>query len=253
MTIEGKFRQNAGQQDYTPSSATVSGKVVQLADGRAALVKSGLAASEMGAVYTKGIISFKCATGVTFAAGAPVYWDQSADTCIASPAASDDVYLGTCVVAKTTELEVLVDLNEGFGGAAGTGQRGAWVTRAVVIDHADTAEFELVSAVENPNGLLVVSFHGVLTEVCAGTEDQLGISLYEDGADAAQSVILASDAGADAVGDILIGTRTLAAGATGNVAAIIPAGCGAYAKVSQATTGSAAGAMKVSALVCPLI
>lgn len=251
---EALYKQIDGQQDYTPASAVSAGEIVQLSDGRAAVCKTDLAASEKGAVYTRGIFDVLCAAATTFSAGDPVYWDASASLAITSPGASDDVYLGTAVAASdgTTAL-VRTDLNAGLAGAGGTGQRVAWTTRAQVVAHDDTDEFTLVAAAENPNGLLVVSFHGVVTEAPAGSsEDQLEITLYDED-DNALAVLLTTDTTPDAAGDIVVGTRTLAAGSTGDVAAVIPAGKAAYAKVSQATAGTPAGEVRVSAIVAPLI
>jgi predicted RecA/RadA family phage recombinase len=109
--LEALFKQNGGQEEYTPASAVTAGQIIRLPDGRAAVAKTDLAASEKGAVYTSGIFDVKVATGVTFDIGAPVIWDASADTAIASRANYDDFLLGNCVVAKTTELVVRVDLN----------------------------------------------------------------------------------------------------------------------------------------------
>lgn len=251
---EAIYRQNPNQQDYTPAGAVSSGEIVQLPDGRAAIIKTDLAASAKGAVYTKGTFDVLAATGTTFSAGDPVYWDASASLAITSPGAVDDLYLGTAVVAKTSgPLFVRVDLNEGLAGAGATGQRGVWMTRAIVVAHDDTAEHELVAATENPLGLHVVGFVGVVTEEPAGSsEDQLEITLYDED-DNALSVMITTDTTPDPADDIVVGTRALQVAVTGVVAAVIPAGKAAYAKVSQATAGTPAGEIRVSALVCPLL
>ncbi len=50
---------------------------------------------------------------------------------------------------------------------------------------------------------------------------------------------------------MVIGTRTTEAGATGDVAALIPAGKAAYVNVSQATAGTPAGEVTVGAILVP--
>lgn len=115
MSCEAIFKQNTGQQDYTPASASLAGEISQLADGRAAVTKADLAASEKGSVYTEGIFGVLCGTSVTFAVGEEVWWDASADTAIVKgSAASGDFCLGKCTVANASgDLIVWVDLNVG--------------------------------------------------------------------------------------------------------------------------------------------
>jgi hypothetical protein len=76
------------------------------------------------------------------------------------------------------------------------------------------------------------------------------VTLY-DSDDNAISSLTPSDAAADAVGDLVQGALSAANAATGTVQAVIPAGKGAYLKVSQATAGGTpAGEMKCQALFC---
>lgn len=250
-TPESIYRQPGGQQDYTPAAATSAGTIVELGDGRAGHVVDDLAANQKGAVYTSGIFEVLAATGTTFAAGDGVWWDVSASLAITTPGAAADLYCGTAAQAKGAELYVWVDLNVGAPGAA---QAGCFVSRAQSIDHADTAENMLIEAGDNHAGLYIQHAFGIITEVSAGdTEDQLVVTIY-DSDDNALSVLTCQNASADAVGDIIQGTLTLATAATGTVPALIPADKGVYAKVSQATSGtSLAGAMTVSLIVAPVI
>lgn len=251
---EAIFRQNAGQQDYTPGSAVSAGEIVELPDGRAGVVKTDLAASAKGAVYTTGILDVLAATGTLFTAGDPVYWDISASLAVDAPGAEGDLYIGTAVAAKTSgQLVVRVDLNAASGESGGAGAaRGVWGSRVVNIEHDDTAENTLIEAADNPNGLLVVAFPGVVTEAPVGSsEDQLEITLYDED-DNALSVMITTNTTPDAIGDLIQGTLTLMTGSTGNVAAVVPAGKSCYAKVSQATAGTPAGAIDVRVLVVGL-
>ena len=97
---EAIYNTDSGTQAYTPGSAASAGEIVQLSDTRAAVVKTDLAASELGSVYTAGIFDVAAATGVTFAIGETVFWDASADTAINSEDTDlADFAIGTAVAA----------------------------------------------------------------------------------------------------------------------------------------------------------
>jgi len=253
---EAVYVHDGNETRFVAAAALASGEILQDDDGSAIVVAGlkGFALGEQAAAYRKGVFDVASATGTTFSKGDPVYWDASAGLAVTSPGAVDDVYLGTADKAKASgPLVVRVRLNEGFAGAGSSGQRGTWVTRAVVLDHADAAEHEVVAAAENPLGLLVLSFHGVVTEAPAGSsEDQLILDLQDED-DAVLSQITTTNTTPDAAGDVVIGTRTLGAGATGDVASVIPAGKSAHVQVTQATAGMPAGAVRVSVLVAPLL
>lgn len=110
---EAIYRQCAGVQDHTPAGALLPGAILQLADGRAAVVRAELAANEKGSVATLGIFDVLAATSVTFLIGETVFWDISADTAINSADTEEgDFALGPATVAKVSgELVVRVDLN----------------------------------------------------------------------------------------------------------------------------------------------
>lgn len=248
---EAILRQSAGQQDYTPSAAVTATEIVQLTDGRAGVVVADLAANQKGSVYTAGIFDVYAASATTFTAGDPVYWDASASAAVDTPAAADDVYLGLAVAAKASGVYyVRTELN---ASAAYNAQLGVFATRAVTLDHADTTSHTLLQAEQNPNGCVVAAAFGVITEACAGgTEDQLVVTLY-DSDDKALSVLTVSNGGADAIGDVIQGTLTVASASTGAALAVVPAGKGLYAKISQATSGTGvAGAMRVQAYLSPI-
>ena len=116
MSLEAIFRQNAGQQDYTPSSAVVAGQVERLDDGRACIVQTSLAADAKGAVATEGIWDVASESAVEFSKGDRVFWDVSANTAVTAKGAADDFCIGTAVAAKASgDLWVRVDINEGVG------------------------------------------------------------------------------------------------------------------------------------------
>jgi hypothetical protein len=81
----------------------------------------------------------------------------------------------------------------------------------------------------------------------------LEISLY-DSDDNVLSVMITTNTTPTPADDFVIGTRALNVAATDVVACVIPAGKGAYAKVSQATVGgSIAGEVRVAVIVAPLV
>lgn len=63
--------------DYQPTTAKSSGEVVQLADGRAAVVETALAASGLGAALTVGIFKMAKTTSMVVLNGQKLYWDKA--------------------------------------------------------------------------------------------------------------------------------------------------------------------------------
>lgn len=253
--MEAILRAPFGEVQFIAAADVVSGEVIQLADGQPAVVGGmrGFSAGELATGYSHGSYDLLSASATEFAVGAPVYWDVSANLAIASPGDADDLYMGTAEVAKSSgQTTVRTKLGTPGCGAGSIGMRNLFTTREVEIDHADTAEFPLITANENPNGCLLMQFIGRVTEEPAGSsEDQLIVTLYDDD-DNALSTLTTTNTTPDAVGDVIQGTQA-ANGATGAVLKSIPAGKGAYAKVSQATAGTPAGKLKVRAILCPLI
>ncbi len=105
-----RFKQDTGQVEYTAGSAVVAGQLVQLADGRAAVVKTALAAGEKGSAYTEGIFEVDAASGLTLSDGVKVDVDVSEQTAVATT--TGDGHLGRLLGAKSSgETTLRVDLN----------------------------------------------------------------------------------------------------------------------------------------------
>ncbi len=84
--------------DYTAIAAVTGGQVVQLPDGRAAVVPTDLEAAELGSASTKGIYDVAKTASQVWIDGAPLWWDHSANsaTCIPPLTTGDkDFYIGT--------------------------------------------------------------------------------------------------------------------------------------------------------------
>lgn len=108
------YQQQSGVEDYTAVAAVTGGQVVQLNDGRAAVVPVDVAAGDKGAAAAEGIFTVTKAASQVWLAGAPIWWDHSADaaTCIpitGAAAGDKDFYLGTAledVASATTSGKV---------------------------------------------------------------------------------------------------------------------------------------------------
>jgi predicted RecA/RadA family phage recombinase len=253
MSSEAILHKDTNKYRFTAATTYASGEVLKDPnDGKAAVVE-GLKTKASGdevSCAKSGVFDLLCAAATTFTAGDPVYWDASANLAVDTPGDSADFFCGFAQAAvSNAQTRVRVALNEG-------GKLDEYMavksTREHELDHADTAAVTLLAAADNPNGCLVVGFVGRVTEAPAGSsEDQLVLTLRDEDENA-QSVITTTDTTPDAIGDIVIGTRTLQAGSTGDVAALIPAGKAAEVIVTQATAGTPAGKVKVRMLYIPL-
>lgn len=99
----------------TPAAGYASGEVIQLTDGRAAVV-AGLVARVSGdpaALKTKGQFTLAKTASIVILEGAPLYWDRSAGTVTPLKAlAGADFFCGVAVAdAASAATTVVVDLN----------------------------------------------------------------------------------------------------------------------------------------------
>jgi predicted RecA/RadA family phage recombinase len=113
MTIEATYRQKGCQLDYTPVAAMSGGQVIQLADGRAAVVPTDIAAGVQGAVQVEGVYLVQKTANIVILDGGRVYWDHSANAAHYKSANDKDFYLGTAVGdAASAATTMLVALNK---------------------------------------------------------------------------------------------------------------------------------------------
>ncbi len=253
--VESRYIDEASIHDYYSTNARLAGEIVQTSERLAGQVVLPIAALGTGTVRVAGIVGLPAATGVTFALGDEVWWDYSANTAIAaSSAILEDFYVGRAVIAKVSgELEVKVGLN--FPRSS-DGQLGRVLqTRIYEFDcetGVDSAAHTLLPAGDNKTGLILLGAYGIVTEQFAGTEDQ-GIVTISDSDGNSLGTLTASNAGADALGDVIVGTLKVLGATTGDATGRIAAGKGITGAVTQPTTGSAAGKMKVFCLVAPYL
>lgn len=244
-----------GVVEITAAADLASGQILLLDDGRAGVVL-GLNApdsGELAALATEGLFRVKAASGVTFAIGEDVYWDFSADTAInESSAIAEDFRLGPAIKAKVSgDLEVVVDFNVNPMPWNGVRQ-----SRVVEFETTTpTALTTLIPAAWNKSGLIILAVYALVSEVFAGASQDQGIVTVKDTAGSPNTIctLTPSDAGADAAGDVIVGTAKIFGGATGDAVKTVAAGLGVTGQVTQQTSGSgAAGKMKVRVIFAPL-
>lgn len=99
--------------DYTAIAAVTGGQVVQLADGRAGVVPTDVAAGDLGSASTEGIYTVTKAANLVWVDGQEVWWDHSADAAVLQPAGDKDFYLGTAygdATAASTTAKVMLNV-----------------------------------------------------------------------------------------------------------------------------------------------
>lgn len=237
--------------DYTPAAAKTAGDPILLPDGRVGVPANDIAANALGALRVSGLFRASAASGTTFAKGDEVYWDASAGLAVAKALTLDpaaDFRLGVAAAAKvsgTTHVVVALNAERSLHRFV---QEFDCDTGA-----ADSAEKVLIPASANPHGLLIVGVWGVVTEVFGGATQDQGVVTVEDEDDNAICTLTPSDAGADVVGDVVVG-HSLPAASTGAAVKTVAAGKAVQGQVTQVTSGAgAAGKMKVYVLAIPLV
>lgn len=254
MSEEARLLNEAGMVKFTAAAALASGEVIDLGEGRPAVVSGlkGFAIGDPASAFTRGRFAFKSASATTFAVRDPVYWDVSANLAITEASAEPgDLYLGPALKAKTSgQLEVEVDMGE-----CCPPETVPYLSRVVEFDCDGTEALNtiktLIPAARNKTGLILLAGIGRITEVFAGAAQDQGIVTLEDSDGTDLGTLTPSDAGADAVGDVVLSTGKVLGGATGDAIVTVAAGKGVQAKLTQIASGAgAAGKIKVRALVC---
>jgi len=106
--------------DYTADAAITGGEVVQLRDGRAAVIPVDCANGEKVGAQAEGIYNVVKTASQVWLDGAEIYWDHSANaaTCIPPLVAGDrDFFLGTAVgdvAAAATEGKVNLNVRPAY-------------------------------------------------------------------------------------------------------------------------------------------
>lgn len=105
------YRAEESVLNYTAEAAYVSGDVVQLRDGRAAVLPDAASGDVVGAV-TEGIFKIAKTASIVILDGGKVFWDHSANTATYNMVSDRDFYLGVAVGdAAAADSYVYVNLN----------------------------------------------------------------------------------------------------------------------------------------------
>lgn len=113
MTIQAQRVQEGCSVDWTPSAAVVGGEVIQLRDGRAAVVSVDAASGVVVGTETEGIYKVQKTTSMVVLKGSRLFWDHSADKCHLLHRNDRDFYLGVAMEdATSSATTVLVAINE---------------------------------------------------------------------------------------------------------------------------------------------
>lgn len=238
--------------DKTPASAVSGGDITQTGDGAAAIYPTDLAASEQGSVQVEGIVKIDAASATTWSDGDELWFDSSTEQAVKKSNALDgsaDFRLGVAFGAKVNGTT--------FGYVRLNAKRPQLDPIVYEFDcdgdNGDTDSHVLIPAEMNPNGLLILGIYAVVTEQMAGSSEDQGVVTVSDESDNALATLTASDAAADAVGDIVVGYAAAAA-TTGDAAVTVAAGEYVDAAVTQQTSGGTpAGKMKVYVHAIPLV
>ena len=95
-----QYVQEGDYIDYTPGSDVSAGDVIVQGD-LVGIAKGDIAANKLGALAVEGVFDVAKASGggVTFSAGALVYWDDTNDLAVATDGAGANKLLGKAVAA----------------------------------------------------------------------------------------------------------------------------------------------------------
>jgi len=85
--------------DYTPGAAVAAGDVVVLAE-LVGVANSAIAANALGALCIAGVFDFNKATGVTYAYGILLYWDDTNN--VVTTTVGSNKLIGKCIRAALT-------------------------------------------------------------------------------------------------------------------------------------------------------
>lgn len=98
--------------DYTAEAAITGGDVIQLADGRAAVVPVDLTTGQKGAAQTCGLFKIAKTTSMVILDGGRVFWDHSANKAHFKSVSDRDFYVGVAVGdAAAADTTLIVALN----------------------------------------------------------------------------------------------------------------------------------------------
>lgn len=204
---------------------------------RIGVTNGAIASLATGTVIIEGVVQLvKIGSGGDVDPGDTLYWDESASNLTLEK--NGNIYAGICWKASLSAAVVVqVKLDGGE-------------FHISIPEHdcasaaADSLAKNIVPIGANTGGLIIERVYGKVTEVFAGTEDQ-GVVTVQDSDDNTIATLTPSDAGADALGDIIVGYQIDQA-STGDALKTVAADKGVQSILTTATTtASGAGKMTV--------
>lgn len=100
------YRADGDKLDYTPGSAVAAGDIVVLGS-LVTLADRAIAANELGAVLTNGVVAGPCLTGATGAQGSAIKWYATSGV-FHDSTGTNAGYLAKARVAADTTVSVLL-------------------------------------------------------------------------------------------------------------------------------------------------
>ena len=109
---EATYRQAGAALDYTADAAISGGEVLQVKDGRCAVMPVDLASGALGAAQVEGVYRVAKTANIVILNGGRVYWDHSAGTATYKKVNDRDFYMGRAVAdAAGSDSTVDVAIN----------------------------------------------------------------------------------------------------------------------------------------------
>lgn len=117
------YQTGDGVVDHTAVAAITGGQVIQLPDGRAAVINTDIAAAGIGGARTEGIFDVAKTASIVMLAGQKAYWDHSANAVTFRANSDKDFFIGTltadaasaattCRVSLNTQPQYIINLHD---------------------------------------------------------------------------------------------------------------------------------------------
>jgi len=104
MSKQATFVQKSGIIDYTATADISVGDVVELGTAAVGIAQTDIASGDIGAIVTAGLFDVAAETGVAWAIGDIIYWDNANN--VATKTATDNARAGVAVQAKLTATAI---------------------------------------------------------------------------------------------------------------------------------------------------
>jgi len=167
------YRQEGCAINYTPGSAQVAGSVI-VQRGLVGIVKTDIAANELGAITTEGVFRFDKPTGA-IAVGQRCFWDSLNSQ---ANVAGTGTYLGVAVAAAAsgdTTVDVMLNAPSGNSLALVATAASAAVTNSTTETNFDNSTLTIPASSLNAGDIIRVRAQGTAT--ATNSTDTLTVKL----------------------------------------------------------------------------